>query len=80
MLNEVNLEQCLGCYVCVLLGEEKCPLKDDRDMIIKEMLDADGIVFASPVNVNHISAIMKHFIGRLGYEAHRPRFLINMQW
>jgi len=44
MLNEVNLEQCRGCYVCIAKGEQYCPLKDDRDMIIKEMLDADGVV------------------------------------
>jgi len=74
MLNEVNLEQCLGCYTCVLQGEENCPLKDDRDMIIKEILDADGIVFASSVHVNNITALMKNFISRTGYEGHRPRF------
>ena len=74
MLNEVNLEPCRGCYVCVLRGEEKCPLKDDRDMIIKEILDADGVVFASPVYVNFISALMKGFMERLGFFSHRPRF------
>ncbi len=74
MLNEVNLENCRGCYVCFLKGEENCPLKDDRDMIIKEILDADGTVFASPVYTNHISALMKQFIDRLGYVAHRPCF------
>jgi multimeric flavodoxin WrbA len=74
MLNEVNLGQCRGCYVCVLHGEEKCPLKDDRDMIIKEMLDADGVVFASPVYVNHITSLMKNFLDRVGFFAHRPRF------
>jgi len=73
MLSEVNLEPCRGCYVCFLKGEENCPLKDDRDMIIKEMLEADGIVFASPVYVNHITALMKHFIDRLGFMPHRPR-------
>jgi multimeric flavodoxin WrbA len=74
MLNEVNLGQCRGCYVCVLQGEGNCPLKDDRDMIIKEILGADGIVFASPVYVNHITALMKNFIDRLGFFAHRPCF------
>jgi len=74
MLNELNLERCRGCYVCVLQGEDNCPLKDDRDMIIKEILDADGVVFASPVYVGHATALMKSFIERLGYEAHRPRF------
>ena len=80
MLNEVNLEQCRGCYVCFLLGEENCPLKDDRDMIIKEILDADGIVFASPVYNNHITALMKHFMDRLGFLRIDHVFMINMQW
>ena len=74
MLNEVKLEPCRGCYACISRGEESCPLKDDRDMIIEEISAADGIILASPVHVNHISTLMKHFINRIGYLAHRPRF------
>ena len=74
MLNEVNLEMCKGCYGCVLLGEEKCPLKDDREMIIKEMLDADGVISASPTYAAQVPWILKNFIDRTGYLAHRPRF------
>ncbi|MCP3682857.1 MAG: NAD(P)H-dependent oxidoreductase [bacterium] len=74
MLNELNLKQCKGCYTCVLNGEENCPLKDDRDMIIKEMLSADGVILASPTYVNHISSLMKNFIDRIGYFGHRPVF------
>ncbi len=29
-LNEIWLETCKGCYVCIEKGEEKCPLKDDQ--------------------------------------------------
>lgn len=74
-LSEVKLEQCRGCYMCVLRGPENCPLKDDRDMILEEISAADGIIFASSVHVNNITAIMKNFITRLGYEGHRPRFI-----
>ncbi|MCP4762417.1 MAG: NAD(P)H-dependent oxidoreductase [archaeon] len=74
MLKDLNFEMCKGCYTCVLKGEEKCPLKDDRDMIINEMVDADGIIFASPVYVNHATALMKNFMERFGYYAHRPIF------
>jgi len=74
MLNEVNLEPCKGCYLCIAQGEDLCPLKDDRDMIIEEISSADGIILASPVHVNHISTLMKHFINRIGYLAHRPRY------
>ena len=74
MLKDVNLKACLGCYVCVKLGEENCPLKDDREKIIKEMLDADGVLFASPVYTMHITALMKNFFERVGYIDHRPCF------
>ena len=74
MLGELNFEPCIGCYACIARGEDKCPLKDDRDLVVNEMLDADGVIFASPVYVNHISALMKSFIDRIGYESHRPRF------
>ena len=74
MLSEYIWERCRGCYACIAMGAEKCPLKDNRDMIVEEMLAADGIIFASSVNVNNITALMKEFMGRLGYETHRPRF------
>ena len=74
-LSEVNLQPCRGCYMCVLRGAENCPLKDDRDMILEEIKAADGIIFASSVHVNNITAIMKNFITRFGYEGHRPRFI-----
>ena len=74
MLKDMNLKDCYGCYVCINRGPEKCPLKDDRDLIIKKMEDADGVVFATPTHTRHVSALMKKFIDKLGYIAHRPYF------
>lgn len=74
MLKDLNFEMCRGCYSCVLRGEDKCPIKDDRDLLIKEMSDADGVIFASPAYSHMVSAIMKNFFDRFGYLAHRPRF------
>ena len=74
MLKDMNLKDCYGCYSCINLGPEKCPLKDDRDLILKKMEDADGVVFASPTNTRHITALMKKFMDKLGYIAHRPYF------
>jgi multimeric flavodoxin WrbA len=73
-LKEMNFEFCRGCYACVKRGEEKCPIKDDRDLIIKEMLDADGLLLASPVYSHMVSATMKNFFDRFGYYGHRPNF------
>jgi multimeric flavodoxin WrbA len=74
MLSKLNLEDCVGCYSCINIGEENCPLKDDRDMIIEEMKDADGTIFASPTYARTISALMKKFVERTSFISHRPIF------
>ena len=74
MLSDLNLLDCVGCYSCVNTGEENCPLKDDRDLIIEAMKEADGTIFASPTYARTISALMKKFVERTSYIAHRPEF------
>ncbi len=74
MLSELNLKDCFGCYTCINTGEENCPLKDDRNMIIEAMKDADGTIFASPTYARTISALMKKFVERTSYIAHRPMY------
>jgi NAD(P)H-dependent FMN reductase len=60
--------------VCFEKGEEHCPLKDDRDVLIEKMMASDGVVFASPNYSFQVSAIMKALLDRLGFAMHRPRF------
>lgn len=72
MLKDMNLKDCYGCYMCINRGPDKCPLKDDRDVILKKMEEADGVVFATPTNTRHVTALMKKFMDKLGYIAHRP--------
>jgi len=44
-------------------------------MIREEMLNADGLIFVSPVYAHHVTALMKNFIDRFAYVLHRPCFL-----
>ncbi len=73
-LSEYRLETVRGCWLCFDKGEEFCPLKDDRDMLIEKIEASDGVVFASPNYSFQVSAIMKIFLDRLGFIFHRPRF------
>jgi multimeric flavodoxin WrbA len=73
-LSECNIGLCRGCKVCFQRGEEFCPLKGDRDMLIEKMMAANGVIFASPNYSFQVSAIMKAFLDRLGFVCHRPRF------
>ena len=73
-LKDLHFELCKGCYACVLRGEDNCPIKDDRDLVIKKMQTADGIIAASPVYSHMVPAMMKNLFDRLGFYAHRPMF------
>jgi multimeric flavodoxin WrbA len=73
-LSECNLGVCRGCKACFVQGEDRCPLKDDRDLLIEKMMTSDGVIFASPNYSFQVSAIMKTYLDRLGFLFHRPRF------
>jgi len=73
-LSDHRLGTCRGCKVCFEKGEEFCPLKDDRDVLIEKIMASDGVVFASPNYSFQVSALMKIFLDRLGFVFHRPRF------
>ncbi|NGM83840.1 flavodoxin family protein [Paenibacillus sp. 7124] len=73
-LSRIRLEPCKGCYVCIERGEEKCPLKDDRESLEIKMKQADAVIFATPVYTYNVSWIMKNFLDRFAYRCHRPDF------
>ena len=73
-LGDYNLKTCKGCKLCTDKGEEFCPLKDDRDILIEKMIDSDGVIFASPTYSFQVSALMKLLLDRLAYFGHRPCF------
>jgi multimeric flavodoxin WrbA len=73
-LSDYRIESCRGCKTCFAKGEEFCPLKDDRDVLIDKIMASDGVVFASPNYSFQVSGTMKTFLDRLGFLFHRPRF------
>src|SRR5512138_2740608 len=42
-LSECNVGVCRGCKNCFVRGEEHCPLKDDRDLLVEKMIASDGV-------------------------------------
>jgi multimeric flavodoxin WrbA len=73
-LSDYHLEFCRGCKLCFIKGEEYCPLKDDRDVLLEKMEHSDGIILATPNYAFQVSARMKNFLDRLAFVYHRPRF------
>jgi multimeric flavodoxin WrbA len=73
-LNDYHLEFCRGCKVCFDKGEEYCPIKDDRDLLLEKMEQSDGVIFATPNYAFQLSARMKNLFDRTAFIDHRPRF------
>ncbi len=73
-LSDHNLEFCRSCKVCFDKGEEFCPIRDDRDLLLEKMEQSDGVILATPNYAFQISARMKNFLDRFSYVIHRPRF------
>jgi multimeric flavodoxin WrbA len=73
-LSDYHIETCKGCRLCIDKGEELCPLKDDRGLLIEKIMSSDGVIFASPNYSFQVSAWMKIFLDRIGFIFHRPSF------
>lgn len=66
-LSRMRIEDCKGCHVCFLRAEESslCPvIHDDMDNVYPKLLEADGIIAASPVHWWSSTAKMRRFIDR----------------
>lgn len=64
-LAQKNIKYCLGCSACINELENFCVQKDDMIDIYESMLEAEKIIIASPVYMNHVTGILKNVIDRL---------------
>jgi multimeric flavodoxin WrbA len=70
-----NIEPCDACGACFKTGE--CPIDDDMQSLYKKMLDADGIIFGSPVYFYNITAQGKAVVDRTIALGHKGKGLAN---
>lgn len=61
-VRELHMNFCHGCLACIKTGS--CVQKDDMASVLPKLMDADVIVFASPVYYYSLSGQMKTFIDR----------------
>ena len=74
VLSDYNLKICKGCMLCLNKGEELCPLRDGRDILMEKMMHSDGVLFATPNYSFQVSGLMKVFLDRFGFVFHRPQY------
>ncbi|MFA5149793.1 MAG: flavodoxin family protein [Candidatus Omnitrophota bacterium] len=73
-LCDYKIEFCRHCEAChknIL----SCPMRDDARLLQKKMLEADAIVFASPVYIHHITGHLKNLLDRSSHFIHCQRLL-----
>lgn len=72
-LTDYSIHPCEGHDTC---GELKtCPLGDDMDHLLETVYAADGVILASPVYYENVTAQMKAFIDRNVWQYNRERWL-----
>jgi multimeric flavodoxin WrbA len=63
-----NIRGCLSCYKCIEKKDRKCSTKNDIfNGIFDKMLEADGLVLASPTYFADITPELKALIDRSGF-------------
>lgn len=55
-VGKMKIGGCMGCEYCHTKGEGKCIQKDDMEKVMAAYLDADMIVYASPVYYFDVTA------------------------
>jgi len=62
LVSKLKISPCLEIYAC--LKDGKCSIKDDMQLLYKKLLEADHIIFASPVFFYGITSQAKAIIDR----------------
>lgn len=75
-LRKMNIHPCTGCYQCAETG--RCIFRDDMDLILKSVDEAEGIILATPFYFNSVSALMKTMIDRFQVKWTR-KFMLKEQ-
>lgn len=63
-LADKSINYCLGCSSCINGLENFCVIEDDMQELYQSMIEAEKIIIATPIYMNHITGILKNVIDR----------------
>lgn len=64
-LGKLKIEHCTGCFCCWKVTPGQCAIKDDMELVRKEILDSDIIIMSFPLYFFGVSSKMKTLLDRL---------------
>jgi len=71
-VTKLNIKYCTACNSCHEKGV--CAIKDDYQMVIEKLLDADGIILSSPNYITNVTAQLKTLFDRCPLVIHEQLF------
>jgi multimeric flavodoxin WrbA len=70
LLSQKKIKPCTACYKCHENQDQRCAIKDDDlNECIAKMMNAHGIILASPTYIGDVSSVTKALIDRAGFVA-----------
>lgn len=69
---KMSIKYCTACNSCHETGV--CAIKDDYEIVLKKLLDADGIVLSSPNYISNVTAQLKTLFDRSPLVIHEQLF------
>jgi multimeric flavodoxin WrbA len=63
--NDLDVRPCQGCMTCAKLGNNTCAIEDDMQKIYSAFVDADLVVWATPMYWGYMTAQLKTILDRM---------------
>lgn len=63
-LGELKIHRCIGCLTCWLKTPGECVFKDDMSWILKKLVEAEFIVYGTPLYNFTMTGLLKDFLDR----------------
>ena len=64
-LCEMDIRYCTGCWVCWWKTPGRCVLNDDMESILRAVINADQVLYVSPLIAGYVSANTKQVMDRM---------------
>lgn len=64
-LRNLEARYCTGCWSCWVKTPGKCVFEDDSHLVCRAFINSDFVLFASPVIMGYLSAVLKKYMDKL---------------
>lgn len=63
-LRDMKIASCIGCFDCWVKTPGICRLKDEHAKALESFINADDVIFLSPVRTGYITSVLKRTMDR----------------